>query len=153
MIPIWIDGGWGIDALLEKQTRDHSDLDIVIEEENVNKSINLLKSKGFKEIPKDDSRPWNFVIGNNCYQIDYHVINFDKIGNGIYGPIDNGVYYPKYAFNSKGIILETEVDCISPKYQIESHQGYDIKYKDYLDVKAICVKYKISLPDEYIQFK
>ena len=24
----WVDGGWGIDALLEEQTRDHSDLDL-----------------------------------------------------------------------------------------------------------------------------
>ena len=27
----WVDGGWGVDALLERQTRDHSDLDLVID--------------------------------------------------------------------------------------------------------------------------
>lgn len=26
-IPIWLDGGWGVDALLEEQTRIHDDLD------------------------------------------------------------------------------------------------------------------------------
>ena len=25
-IPVWIDGGWGIDALIGKQTREHDDL-------------------------------------------------------------------------------------------------------------------------------
>jgi lincosamide nucleotidyltransferase A/C/D/E len=29
-IKIWIDGGWGVDALLGKQTRTHADLDIVV---------------------------------------------------------------------------------------------------------------------------
>ncbi|MBA2471257.1 MAG: hypothetical protein H0V41_03070 [Pseudonocardiales bacterium] len=24
----WVDGGWGVDALLEEQTRSHSDLDL-----------------------------------------------------------------------------------------------------------------------------
>jgi len=28
---IWLDGGWGVDALLGQQTRLHSDLDIIIE--------------------------------------------------------------------------------------------------------------------------
>lgn len=27
-IQIWIDGGWGVDALLGEQTRPHQDLDI-----------------------------------------------------------------------------------------------------------------------------
>ena len=30
-IKIWLDGGWGVDALLGQQTRLHSDLDIIIE--------------------------------------------------------------------------------------------------------------------------
>ena len=34
---IWIDGGWGVDALLGKQTRTHEDLDIAIEWKDVPK--------------------------------------------------------------------------------------------------------------------
>jgi lincosamide nucleotidyltransferase A/C/D/E len=34
-INIWIDGGWGVDALLGAQTRPHKDLDIAIEERDV----------------------------------------------------------------------------------------------------------------------
>ena len=29
-IKVWIDGGWGVDALLGECTRDHQDLDIII---------------------------------------------------------------------------------------------------------------------------
>jgi lincosamide nucleotidyltransferase A/C/D/E len=34
-IPIWLDGGWGVDALLGEQTRPHDDLDIVVEERHL----------------------------------------------------------------------------------------------------------------------
>ena len=30
-VPYWLAGGWGVDALVEKQTRRHKDLDVVIE--------------------------------------------------------------------------------------------------------------------------
>ncbi len=29
-IEVWVDGGWGVDALLGEQTRSHDDLDLVI---------------------------------------------------------------------------------------------------------------------------
>lgn len=29
-IAVWLDGGWGVDALIGKQTRPHDDLDVVI---------------------------------------------------------------------------------------------------------------------------
>jgi lincosamide nucleotidyltransferase A/C/D/E len=29
-VSVWIDGGWGIDALVGEQTRPHDDLDVVI---------------------------------------------------------------------------------------------------------------------------
>jgi lincosamide nucleotidyltransferase A/C/D/E len=34
-ITIWIDGGWGVDALLGHQSRLHKDLDIAIQEKDV----------------------------------------------------------------------------------------------------------------------
>jgi lincosamide nucleotidyltransferase A/C/D/E len=34
-VRIWIDGGWGVDALLGRQTRPHADLDIAVEENSV----------------------------------------------------------------------------------------------------------------------
>ena len=29
-VDAWVDGGWGVDALLGEQTRDHADLDLVV---------------------------------------------------------------------------------------------------------------------------
>jgi lincosamide nucleotidyltransferase A/C/D/E len=27
----WLDGGWGVDALLDEQTRPHADVDLVVD--------------------------------------------------------------------------------------------------------------------------
>jgi lincosamide nucleotidyltransferase A/C/D/E len=43
----WVDGGWGIDALLEEQTRAHRDLDIVIACEVVAHVRAILEHAGF----------------------------------------------------------------------------------------------------------
>src|SRR6266481_8512849 len=32
---VWVDGGWGVDALLGEQTRPHKDLDIAIQQKDV----------------------------------------------------------------------------------------------------------------------
>jgi len=49
-VEIWIDGGWGVDALLGEQSRSHQDLDIAIEEKDVPKLKEMLCGRGYKEI-------------------------------------------------------------------------------------------------------
>lgn len=49
-INIWIDGGWGVDALLEEETRTHNDIDLFVEESNSKKFIEVLEEKGFAEV-------------------------------------------------------------------------------------------------------
>ena len=49
-INIWLDGGWGVDALLEIETREHNDIDLFVEVENGIKFTGILKEKGFNEI-------------------------------------------------------------------------------------------------------
>ena len=41
-IEIWLDGGWGVDALLGKETRQHNDIDLFVEEKNYNKFIEII---------------------------------------------------------------------------------------------------------------
>ena len=152
-IPIWIDGGWGVDALLEKETRPHKDLDIAIEEKDLNKFRRLLDTKGYKDLPQDDSVPHNFILRDHQgREIDVHVIVFDENGNGIYGPAENGQMYPASSLMGMGKIDGVEVKCISAEDMVKFHSGYELKDKDYKDVSALCDKFGIPLPAEYQQF-
>ena len=103
-IEIWIDGGWGVDALLGIQTRRHVDLDIVLQQTDCESVVEFLRNRDFREIPRDDSRACNFVMGNgDGKEIDFHVIVLDDGGNGLYGLPDavEGIY-PADALRGEG---------------------------------------------------
>ena len=149
-IKIWFDGGWGVDALLEKETRIHDDLDIVVEERNVKKLITLLQSMDYFEVEKLDTSEWNFVLSHKeGSEVDIHVINFDEHGNGIYGPKERGVFYPAYAFHGVGHLNSVLLNCLSAEYQLESHTGYPLREKDFHDVIALCEKFNLKRPAQY----
>lgn len=149
-IQIWLDGGWGVDALLEKQTRAHGDLDIVIEKKNVEALKKMLTKDGFNEVLRGDTTWYNFMYGDmDTHLIDFHVIEMDENGNGIYGNSEDGNLYPKEALSGMGRIGSTDVRCISAEWAVKFHTGYDSREKDRLDVAALCEKFGIELPKGY----
>lgn len=153
-IKIWIDGGWGVDALLGKQTRFHKDLDIAIQQKDISTFRKLLEEQGFHEIKLDIAQPHNFVLADeHNNEIDVHVINLNDQGNGLYGPIENGEMYPAASLTGKGKLDNLEVNCISPEYVVKFHSGYTLDEKDYYDVLAVCKKFELEIPDEYLKFK
>jgi len=152
-IQIWINGGWGVDALLGKQTRHHADLDIVIQNKDIQKARKLLESRGYSNVERDDTSAWNFVLGDNSgHEIDFHVIVFDDKGNGIYGPIEKGAMYPVGSLLGIGKINGHPIRCISPEHLIRFHTGYELGEKDLKDVSALCERFGIDYPDEYTRY-
>src|SRR5258705_12245034 len=90
-IEIWIDGGWGVDALLGEQSRAHKDLDIAIQQKDVVALSEFLHAQSYREIKLEDARPWNFVMGDEKgRENDGDVIVLDDKGNGIYGAPEKG---------------------------------------------------------------
>jgi len=149
---IWVDGGWGVDALLGKQTRPHKDLDIAIQEQDVPKLRQLLGEWEFREVKLDIARPHNFVLGDaQGHEVDVHVIVLDGSGNGIYGPAHNGQMYPAASLTGIGSIEGKQVRCVSAEWAIRFHRGYQLKDKDLRDVSALCERFGIERPDEYKQ--
>jgi len=152
-VTIWIDGGWGVDALLGEHTRPHKDLDITIQQRDVPQLCALLEVRGYKKIKLQEARPWNFVWGDESgREIDVHVIVLDSNGDGVYGPVENGQVFPSASLTGSGIIQGHTVKCISAEWAIKFHSGYQLQEKDFMDVSALCKKYCLDLPDEYLQF-
>ena len=48
---VWLDGGWGVDALLGYQTRPHQDLDLVIARDDLAAAQQTLAAAGFTHDP------------------------------------------------------------------------------------------------------
>ena len=145
-IEVYIDGGWGIDALIGKQTRQHADLDIAIQHKDVLKLRKLLSNYRYQEIKRSDTKEYNFVLQNNDGNlIDVHSYTFDSKGNNIYG-----VAYPKASLKGIGTIDGHPVNCISLKWVIKFHEQYQPDADDIKDIKALCNAYKIKPPNNYI---
>ena len=143
----WIDGGWGVDALLGEQTREHGDLDLVIEGRDEDVTRAVLRDEGFSEVPMWFTTPVHTVWqddGHRC--VDLHVITLDERGVGVFG--DEGEY-PADGLTGTGRIGHQAVRCISPAVQLEFHRGYDIRDQDRHDVARLSQRFDLPLPPEY----
>lgn len=144
-----VDGGWGVDALLGEQTRSHSDLDIAIEHKDAITIRSLLEARGYRDVPRDDTRDCNFVLGDDKgHQIDIHTYTFDESGKLVFG-----VPYPFDSLTGTGSINGYPVKCISPEWMVRFHTGYQLDENDYRDVKALCQRFGIEVPSEFEEFE
>ncbi|PIR96179.1 MAG: tRNA nucleotidyltransferase [Candidatus Doudnabacteria bacterium CG10_big_fil_rev_8_21_14_0_10_42_18] len=144
-IKIWVDGGFAVDALLNKQTRVHKDLDIAVEWKDVPKLRKFLITQGYKQIKKESK--WNFVLGDKKgNKLDVHAFAYDDQGNVV-----DGILYPAKSLTGTGTIDGVKVKCISAKYMVEFLAPWIHKHPGkYLQAVAdLCEKFNIPLPEEY----
>jgi lincosamide nucleotidyltransferase A/C/D/E len=150
-IGIWLDGGWGVDALLGAQTRRHQDLDIVLEARQSPILVQHLTMRGFGPVPRDDTSPWNFVYGDaHGREVDFHVVEFDDSGDAHLGPAD---LYPSGSLAGYGTIGERTARCVAPGWAVRFHTGYDVDEDDWADVSRLCERFGIPVPADYDRFR
>ena len=81
---LWLDGGWGVDALLGGQSREHGDLDVAVEAKNIGAFLDVLMDGGFARVGEDGATAWNFLLAHpQGAVVDVHVIMFDSEGNAL----------------------------------------------------------------------
>lgn len=154
-IRTWLDGGWAVDAYLGRQTRRHGDLDIVIEERHLAALVDALVDRGYEPVPRDDTRAWNFVLGDaEGHEVDFHVIVIEADGRGRYGPPPRGEFwYDPEALGWTGEIAGRPVACMPPAWLVRWHTGYELDADDLADVSALSDQFGIPLPDEYLALR
>jgi len=147
-VEVYVDGGWGVDALLGEQTRRHEDLDVALPHSYAPKLRELLEVRGYRDVPRPDTRECNFVLGDGMGRlVDVHTYEFDENGNNVFGV----AYEPKH-FTGTGAINGYPVKCVPPDVMVEFHTGYELDEDDYRDAKALCDRFGIPLPGEYEKF-
>jgi len=147
-IDAWVDGGWGVDALVGRQTRPHEDLDLVVELGDVAAIQAALQPFGF--LMAEDHLPVRFVMRDaNGLQLDFHTVTFDEEGGGLQPQPGGGSFrYPPEGFVS-GRIGTRDVPCISAEVQILCHVGYEPTAKDNHDVLLLCRHFRLAIPTGY----
>jgi lincosamide nucleotidyltransferase A/C/D/E len=133
---VWIAGGWGIDALLGEQTREHRDLDLLHRREQEPAVVRKLTEAGFIETL--DWRPVRFVMANERQEIDLHPLRFAADGSAVQESLeaDKPFRYPAECFVT-GTIGGVTVPCLSAEQQVYFHQGYEPAERDRQDMARL----------------
>jgi lincosamide nucleotidyltransferase A/C/D/E len=149
-IECWVDGGWGVDALLGEETRPHDDLDLIVPRDVIDRLPAL-----FPEFARADEEWWpaRFVLRDGAgRQIDFHPVVFDVLGDAWQVLIDGSRgRYPAADLGGRGRIGGREVRCITPELQLRHHDYAtgspdDI---DWDDVRALCERFGLMPPPSY----
>ena len=146
-IRIWLDGGWGVDALLGEQTRDHADLDIILSSEDVAKLEEALRPLGFGR--KSGGSTANFILmDERGHELDVHAVEFDRRGYAVFALPDGRRWpFPPAAFAGRGVVAGYEVRCLSPQAQVQCHgQGYEPTENDLRDMERLQERFGVVLP-------
>lgn len=151
-VPVWLDGGWGVDALLGHQTRPHDDLDIVIDLLDLSRARAALEPLGFRHAAEvQPGLPARLVLRDPVErQIDFHPILFDEAGDG-WQELGGGSWghYPVSGLTGTGSIAGRAVRCVTPELQIQHHLGYEPDVRDRHDVRLLAESFHLALPARY----
>src|ERR671917_147385 len=146
---VWLDGGWGVDALVGEQTRDHDDLDCVIALADAPIARDALAVLGFA-VTLDES-PTRFVVRDpSDRRVDFHTVTFDATG-GATQQLQDGTLapYPSQGFAGFGHVAGVRVACLTAAVQSLHHRGYDPDEKDHHDMRLLADRCGIDLPVPY----
>jgi lincosamide nucleotidyltransferase A/C/D/E len=148
-VPVWLDGGWGVDALLGRQSRPHADADAVVPLDQTGRAIAALADLGFGVAL--DLRPTRLVLRDRSgRQLDVHPVVFDAAGDGWQrgaAPDGSDCHYPAAGFAS-GVVGGRRVGCLSAAVQLAHHTGYPPAAKDRHDARLLRQRFGLELPPE-----
>jgi lincosamide nucleotidyltransferase A/C/D/E len=162
-IDVWLVGGWGVDALLGKQTREHKDLDIVMLVDDVVQMRGLLGRAGFGLMKLWSENRWvadssgikiptAFVLHDSeGREVDAHAMRLDDEGDGVPAWADEAFVFKKEDLAGKGVIGDIPVRCITPEMQVLAHTGYELPREQLRDLELLYGEFGLKPASEHTQ--
>jgi lincosamide nucleotidyltransferase A/C/D/E len=146
-VAVWLDGGWGVDALLEEQVREHDDLDLVVALADLPALLGVAGRSGYEHAA--GAVPGSIVLVDaRGRQVDVHpVVLDDARGGGVYVMDDGREWvYPCQGFDGRGRVAGRPVRCLSPEVQVLVHDGYELTAKDYRELDLLHERFGVDVP-------
>lgn len=145
-VACWVDGGWGVDALLGRQTRAHADLDLVVDVAQLDRVRHALGGAGFTVL-----RDWLPTAIASAHsdgrEVDLHPVTRTSGGGGSQelSPAPPFHYGPP----ASGVVDRRRVACVDGDTQLRAHLGYPPTAKDRADVRALAQHLGVDPPAPY----
>ena len=168
-VQLWLDGGWGIDALLGRQTRPHKDLDAFVAFTDLPTLTTVLSQHdfGLKQIWEEnrwlrhagdvplignpatgDEIATAFVLKDvrGC-ELDCHVLHIAEDGYPTPAWMCS-LAFAADALSGQGSIAGVPVQCLSAAMHMRTHTGYQLQAKDLQDLRHLHEQFGIAYPAE-----
>lgn len=142
-VRLWLMGGWGVDALLGRQTREHHDVDVLVEAESLEPFVRRLDALGYAlaYVWDDETwwvgeRPTAFVHAHpDGREVDVHTVRVTG------GEVETLGTLP-YAFTAeglrgRGVVGGVPVNCLTAEMQRAAHTGYDLPPHHEADLRLL----------------
>src|SRR5436305_838045 len=127
---VWLGGGWGVDALVGRQTREHRDVDLALDVTgqpggaDLVEAVIALASRGYAV--ETDWRPSRLELAaEGSRYVDLHPVVFAGSATGRQANLASlqPFLYPPDGF-ARGVVGGRIVACLSVEQQLRFHRGY-----------------------------
>ena len=135
-IRYWLDGGWGVDVLAGKQTREHRDIDIDFDSKYTDELLRVLKENGY-EVVLDWSPVRVELYHSQLSYVDIHPFVLNNDGTAKQADLEGGWYEFEADIFGSAVFNGRSVPCISAKGQKLFHTGYELREVDKHDMDII----------------
>ena len=138
----WLAGGWGMDALLGRQTRRHDDIDMVIDayDRQLDSACAALGRLGFRVVTIEQEPVW---MPNRCgleddgrHKVDLLSLDWPKVRSALSAAQDRSDVSFESAI-SVGRLGGREVPCLSLAAQRVLHSGFAPRRVDRHDLQML----------------
>ena len=133
----WVEGGWGIDALVGRRTREHDDLDLAVDSARDGFARALQSLLAIEFAVTLDDLPVRLVVETaDGRSVDLHPLRFATDGSAVQSGHAREYPYPADGFTI-GRIGDRDVPCLTAALQIDFHSHYDPRPVDHHDLTQL----------------
>jgi lincosamide nucleotidyltransferase A/C/D/E len=131
-----IAGGWGVDALVGRQTRPHGDLDVLLDAPALPAVRELLDGLGFAV--REDWLPVRIEVAHpDGRRVDLHPVTFAPDGSGTQPGLDDTVFFYPAGCTTIGYVDGRPVTCMTAAQQLVFRQAFTPRPVDHHDIALL----------------
>ena len=132
----WLEGGWGVDALVGSQTRAHRDVDVDFDAFFESEVLEALAGLGYQI--ETDWRPNRVELAaTGARWVDLHPLMIDDDGSARQVSVAGGWHEFDRSWFTVGSLAGRPVPCVSIEAQRCFHSGYQLREVDLLDLSEL----------------